>query len=80
LTFLRNDKNEKTLTHREQKELLEIVEAMNPPDTLMLGAGTIKIAVDNTSGIGSVVSATVPVKQGDRWGDWTTTITDESSW
>jgi hypothetical protein len=72
--------NEITLHHRELKELLDIVEAMNPPDTLILAAGTIKVSVDNTSGIGSIVSATVPVKCGDRWGDWTTTITDESSW
>ena len=72
--------NEITLTHRELKELLRIVEELNPPDTLMLGSGTIKISVDNTSGIGSIVNATVPVKVGNRWGDWTTTITDESSW
>jgi hypothetical protein len=72
--------NEITLSHKELKELLEIVEAMNPPDTLMLGTGTIKISVDNSSGIGCIVKATVPVKYGDRWGDWTTTITDESSW
>jgi hypothetical protein len=72
--------NEITLTHRELVELLEIVESMNPPDTLMLGSGTIKISVDNTSGIGSIVKAIVPVKCGDRWGDWSTTITDERSW
>jgi hypothetical protein len=72
--------NEITLTHRELKELIRIVEELNPPDTLMLGAGTIKVCVDNSSGIGSIVTATVPVKQGDRWGDWTTTLTDESSW
>jgi hypothetical protein len=72
--------NEITLHHRELVELIRIVEELNPPDTLMLGAGTIKVCVDNSSGIGSIVSATVPVKQGDRWGDWTTTITDESSW
>ena len=72
--------NEITLHHRELKELIRIVEELNPPDTLMLGAGTIKVCVDNSSGIGSIVTATVPVKHGERWGDWTTTLTDESSW
>ena len=69
-----------TLTHRELKELLNIVEEMNPPDTMMLASGRVTITVDNSSGIGSILKATVPVKQGDRWGEWTTTITDESSW
>jgi hypothetical protein len=69
-----------TLTHRELLELLNIVEEMNPPDTMMLAAGTVSITVDNSSGIGSILKASVPVKQGDRWGEWTTVITDESSW
>lgn len=69
-----------TLTHRELLELLNIVETMNPPDTTMLAAGRVTITVDNSSGIGSILKASVPVKQGDRWGEWTTTITDESSW
>jgi hypothetical protein len=68
------------LTHRELMELLNIVETMNPPDTLMLSAGTVKITTERTNGIGSILSATVPVKVGDRWGDWTTTITDERHW
>jgi hypothetical protein len=72
--------NEITLNHRELKQLLEIVEIMNPPNTMMLAAGTIRVSVDNSSGIGSIVKATIPVKQGDRWGEWTTNITDESSW
>lgn len=72
--------NEITLNHRELKELLEIVEEINPPDTMMLAAGTIRISVDNSSGIGSILKATVPVKVGNRWGEWTTNITDESSW
>ncbi len=71
---------ELTLTHRELLELLNIVETMNPPDTLHLGAGTVTITMDNSSGIGSILKASVPVKVGDRWGDWTTTITNESHW
>lgn len=69
-----------TLTHRELMELLNIVETMNPPDTLQLGAGTVTITMDNSSGIGSILKASVPVMQGDRWGDWITTITDERHW
>ena len=68
------------LSHKELKEILSIVEKINPPDTMMLGAGTVKISVDSSSGIGSLVTATVPVQVDDRWGEWTTTITDESSW
>ena len=72
--------NEITLNHRELKQLLEIVETMNPPNAMIIAAGTIRVSVDNSSGIGSIVKATIPVKQGDRWGEWTTNITDESSW
>ena len=68
------------LNYRELKELLEIVESLNPPDTLLLAAGTVRISVDSSSGIGSIVTATVPIRQGERWGDWTTTITNESHW
>lgn len=68
------------LTHRELKEILEIVETINPPDTLLLAAGRVTITVDNSSGIGSIVKATVPVAVGERWGDWTTTITHEGHW
>ena len=71
---------ELTLSHRELKELLHIVETMNQPDTLMLAAGRVTITVDNSSGIGSILKATVPVAVGERWGDWTTTITNESNW
>ena len=72
--------NEIYLSHRELKELIDIVESMNPPDTMMLQAGTVQISVDSSSGIGSLVKATIPVQVGDRWGEWTTTITDESDW
>ena len=72
--------NQITLSHRELLELLNIVETMNPPDTTMLAAGTVTISWDNSSGIGSILKATVPVKCGDRWGDWTTNVTDEGHW
>jgi hypothetical protein len=72
--------NEIRLSHRELVDLLEIVETINPADTLMLAAGTIKVSIDNSSGFGSILKATIPVKIGDRWGEWTTTITDESYW
>ena len=69
-----------TLSHNELVELIDIVETMNPPDSMMIQAGRITISLDNSSGIGSILKATVPVRVGDRWGDWTTTISDESSW
>ena len=68
------------LNHRELREILEIIETLNPPDTFAIAAGTVKISVDSSSGIGSIVTATVPVKCGDRWGSWTITITDEGNW
>ena len=68
------------LNHKELKEILSIVEELNPPNTMMLQAGTVKISVDSSSGIGSLVKATIPIKVGDRYGEWTTNITDESSW
>jgi len=71
---------ELTLSHRELKELINIVETMNPPDTLMLAAGRVTITVEPIGGLGSIVKATVPVAVGERWGDWTTTITNESDW
>lgn len=72
--------NQIKLSHRELLELLNIVETMNPPDTTMLTAGTVTINWDNSSGIGYILKATVPVKCGDRWGDWTTNVTDEGNW
>jgi hypothetical protein len=69
-----------TLTHRELKELLEIVETINPPDRTTILAGTVKLSLDNSSGIGHILTATVPVMQGDRLGEWTTTITDARFW
>jgi hypothetical protein len=71
---------ELTLTHRELVELLEIVETMNPPDTLMLSAGTVKITSEASNGIGSILRATVPLQVGERWGEWTTNITDQRHW
>jgi hypothetical protein len=68
------------LNYRELKEILSIVEELNPPNTLMLQSGVVKITMDNSSGIGSLVKATIPVKVGDRYGDWTTNITDEGNW
>lgn len=69
-----------SLTHRELIEILELVENLNPPETMRLAAGRVTITTDDSSGIGTVVKATIPIQQGDRWGDFTTTITDESSW
>lgn len=69
-----------TLNHRELTELLRLVEEINPPDSTMLAAGTVKIVEDSSSGIGSILTATLPVKVGDRWGDWSTRITDERHW
>ena len=68
------------LRHEELKKLIALVEELNPPDTTMLQAGTVKVSIDSSSGIGSIVKATIPIKQGDRWGEWTTIITDESDW
>lgn len=68
------------LSHRELKQLIELVEELNPPDSLMIQAGTVKVSLDSSSGIGSTLKATIPIKQGDRWGDWTTTITDVDKW
>lgn len=72
--------NEIILSHRELKQLIQLVEELNPPDSMMLQAGTVKVSLDSSSGIGSTLKATIPIKQGDCWGDWTTTITDESQW
>lgn len=70
---------ELTLSHRELKELINLVEELNPPGTLLLQAGRVKITVENHE-IGNIVTATVPIAQGERWGEWTTRITDESHW
>jgi hypothetical protein len=72
--------NEITLSHRELKELLAIVEEHNPPNEMLLAAGTVKVSVDCSSGIGSIVTATIPMSVGNRHGEWTTRITDESTW
>lgn len=68
------------LTTEELKKILAIVEELNPAGTLLIASGRVDITIDNSSGIGSIVTATVPVKIGEHWGEFTTRITGEESW
>lgn len=67
--------------HRDDLEkILRFVDEINPADTTRLGAGMVKITCDNSSGIGSIVTATVCAKIGENYGDFTINVVDESSW
>jgi hypothetical protein len=64
----------------ELKTILAIINELNPPNIYSLGAGTAEISVDSSSGIGSVVTVTIPMTCGNYYGKFSTTITDESDW
>jgi hypothetical protein len=63
------------LNRRELKEIIELLER-----TVEDEAVQVKITSDNSSGIGSVVTATVPVKVNEYHGEFTVTISDENDW
>ena len=69
--------------HRDDLvKMIEFIDKINPVDAhLRLGAGTIKITYDNSSGIGAIIKASCPHEYAPaQWGDLTITIEDESSW
>lgn len=68
------------LTLAELRKLVEIVETFNPPDDTKLGTGQVKVKVDSSSGIGSIVQAEVPMFTNGHRGSFVVTVTDESSW
>jgi hypothetical protein len=68
------------LNRRELQKIIDFVDMINPPDTMRLGAGSVKITVDDSSGIGSIVKATTVHEAHGTYGEFTITVSDESSW
>ena len=68
--------------HRDDLvKMIELIDELNPVDTLRLQAGLVKINYDNSSGIGAIITASVPHEYGKgKFGELTVTIADESSW
>jgi len=67
--------------HRDElQKIIEFVDKINPADTVRLGAGVVKITVDYSSGIGSIVTATTDHEVAGHYGEFTINITDESNW
>lgn len=69
------------LNREELQTIIEFVDKVNPADTLRLQAGVVKITVDNSSGIGSTVTATTVHEYGENeWGDLTIKVSDCENW
>ena len=67
--------------HRDDIEkILNFVDKLNPADSTRLQAGNVKITVDNSSGIGSVVTATCPHEVDGQWGEFTITVSSVENW
>lgn len=68
--------------HRDDLvRMIELIDKINPVDTLRLQAGTVKVSYDNSSGIGAIIKASVPHEYEEgEFGELTVTIADETSW
>jgi hypothetical protein len=64
----------------ELEALVALVNELNPADQPKLGAGFVTIRVDNSSGIGSIVTATIPMTCGNYHGEFTTEISGVEKW
>lgn len=73
--------NELHLYRDDLVRMIEFIDKINPTDTLRLGCGTVKLTYDNSSGIGTTITATCPHEYEDgKWGELSIVITDESNW
>ena len=69
------------LTEKDLKKISEFVSEINPTHSLRLGAGSVKLEYDNSSGIGSILRATTTHEYSmGKFGELTITISDESQW
>ena len=67
--------------HREDLvELLRLIDEINPEDSGKLGSGMVTVNCDSSSGIGSIITAELPVLLGDTRGTFVAVISDESNW
>lgn len=67
--------------HRDDLvKILELVDQLNPASDREFGTGYIEICQDCSSGVGSVLSAHVPVEIKGHYGTFTKTIIDEDAW
>lgn len=68
--------------HRDDLvKLIEFIDNVNPPNTMMLSAGMVKVDYDISSGIGPIIRATVPHEyRPNEFGDLTITISGEEKW
>lgn len=68
--------------HRDDLvKMIEFIDRVNPVDTTRIMAGRVTVKCDNSSGIGSIITATAPHEYADgEFGELTINIVDESSW
>lgn len=69
--------------HRDDLvKMIEFIDRINPVDAhLRLGAGTVKVTYDTSSGIGVVIKASCSHEYAPaQWGELTINIADETSW
>lgn len=58
----------------ELETIIDIINELNPANESKPGAGTAEISVDSSSGIGSFVTVTIPIKCGNYHGKFSITI------
>ena len=58
----------------ELETIIDIINELNPANEPNPSAGTAEISVDSSSGIGSFVTVTIPIKCGNYYGKFSTTI------
>jgi hypothetical protein len=68
--------------HRDDLvKLIEFIDNVNPPDTMRLQAGVVRVDCDTSSGIGAIIKATVPHEyRPNEFGDLTIVISGEENW
>jgi hypothetical protein len=67
--------------HREDLEaIVRLIDQLNPPDDMKIGAGYATIYCDTSSGIGSLIDAEVVTEVNGIYGMFKQRIVDESSW
>jgi heterodisulfide reductase subunit A-like polyferredoxin len=60
--------------------MIELIDKVNPEDTLRLQAGVVKVTCDSSSGIGSIITATTVAEFDGTYGDFTVRISGEENW
>lgn len=65
------------VNRREIEKILSVMQELDPENTMI---GNSKLTSEGESGIGSVLTLTVPLAVGNQSGEYTVVISDETDW